>query len=632
MLNACANAFLAVMCFVSLASAQTLPTGDVLGAHDFGNGTGGVKGPNANACIYCHAPHNADTATPLWNQTLSTQAYGLYSSDTAQNPSLQPSVNRASLLCLSCHDGSVAVGQTLATGTLKMTGTMTDVVGTKLQGSHPFSLQTPIKDAASLVSTVASAHTTKDAAVKLIDNNVECSSCHDVHNQYKDKRNQNFLVRDNTGGALCMACHETTQTRTVNGRNNSLVSWTNSIHAKSTVQVATKASLGFYSTVSEYACSSCHVEHNATGAGLLRKNPNRPALADDTSQSCFTCHDGSDNLATPIANILADLQKTGHPYADSSNVHTIGEAVVLDRNRHATCADCHHPHESNPTTSFSSLGEVRPSQTGVPGVRVDGTVTQSVVYQYENCLRCHASSLNKQSLPIYGYMPARSSSIGDPLNVLAEMSLTAGSAHPVMRDAVNVSQPSLLKFMWDVSGTIQNRPMSSRIFCTDCHNSDNNREFGGTGPNGPHGSKNTHILERRYEFSQVAAGTYPAGGPGSPIINPIKNPLVDPSSGGPYSLCAKCHDLSNVLSDVSFKEHSRHVRDLGVSCSVCHSGHGVPAGASTNGKRLINFDLNVVAPSNGVIAYTGSGCTLLCHGQDHSSSGAAAPAKVSAAK
>jgi hypothetical protein len=24
--------------------------------------------------------------------------------------------------------------------------------------------------------------------------------------------------------------------------------------------------------------------------------------------------------------------------------------------------------------------------------------------------------------------------------------------------------------------------------CIECHNSDNNREFGGTGPNGPHGS------------------------------------------------------------------------------------------------------------------------------------------------
>ena len=45
--------------------------------------------------------------------------------------------------------------------------------------------------------------------------------------------------------------------------------------------------------------------------------------------------------------------------------------------------------------------------------------------------------------------------------------------------------------------------MGTQILCTDCHNSDDNREFGGTGANGPHGSKWTHILERRYEFSQI---------------------------------------------------------------------------------------------------------------------------------
>ena len=58
--------------------------------------------------------------------------------------------------------------------------------------------------------------------------------------------------------------------------------------------------------------------------------------------------------------------------------------------------------------------------------------------------------------------------------------------------------------------------MGTQIFCTDCHNSDDNREFGGTGPNGPHGSTLTHILERDYEFSQAPC---PAGS--SLISSPI---------------------------------------------------------------------------------------------------------------
>ena len=64
-------------------------------------------------------------------------------------------------------------------------------------------------------------------------------------------------------------------------------------------------------------------------------------------------------------------------------------------------------------------------------------------------------------------------------------------------------QPSLLPNMLNLDGVTQGRAMGTQILCTDCHNSDDNREFGGTGANGPHGSRWTHILERRYEFSQA---------------------------------------------------------------------------------------------------------------------------------
>jgi hypothetical protein len=191
----------------------------------------------------------------------------------------------------------------------------------------------------------------------------------------------------------------------------------------------------------------------------------------------------------------------------------------------------------------------------------------------------------------------------------------------MMQDKLQ-SHPSLLSAMRDLAGTTQKRPMGTRLLCTDCHNSDTNREFGGAGPNGPHGSKNFHILERRYEFSQVALGIFPAGGPGSLIINVLKNPLTDPASGGPYSMCAKCHDLTSVLSDVSWTKHSQHVRDEGISCSVCHSGHGVPAGSTgVNGTRLVSFDMNVVAPNGGVISYSGGTCTLTCHMVNHNPDG-----------
>jgi predicted CXXCH cytochrome family protein len=618
------SAVLAMCLAAGGASAQVVPNRDVLGVHDLSAGTSPLRGPNANACIYCHVPHKSVTATPLWNQTLSTQPYTFYSSGTSQNVSVQPVIGKVSTLCLSCHDGTVGVGQTAAYGTLKMSGSI-EAMGSKLEGSHPFSLQLPIKDAANLVASIAATHTTKDPTVKLIDGNVECSTCHDVHRQDTDPRSPNFLVRDASSGQLCLACHEVAA-RTVNSRDNSLSRWTSSVHSQSAINVAPKAGMGNYTTIAEYACSTCHVTHNATGPGLLRKNINRPANVDDTAQACFTCHDGSDNLVQPIRNVLADFQKIGHPNSDSTNPHILGEEIVLDRNRHATCADCHNSHAASPTVTFTGTPELRPSQTGVTGVAIDGSILKTAANQYENCLRCHGASANKQSLAKYGYMPTRALYVGDLLNVLLQFNTSATSTHPVMRDATNSSQPSLLNSQWDLSGKVQVRAMGTRILCTDCHNSDNNREFGGTGPNGPHGSRFDPVLERTYLMSMVSPGIFPAGGPGSSIVNLSPNPTLDPVTS-PYALCAKCHDLTIINSNTSFPAHSNHMT-AGISCSVCHSAHGVQAGTTgVSGRRLVTFDLNVVAPNKGVLSYGANGtCTLTCHMMNHEANGTVAPA------
>lgn len=174
-------------------------------------------------------------------------------------------------------------------------------------------------------------------------------------------------------------------------------------------------------------------------------------------------------------------------------------------------------------------------------------------------------------------------------------------------------QPSLRSNMLDIDGARQGRSMGVRLLCTDCHNSDDNREFGGTGPNGPHGSKYTHLLERRYDMSQAPV-------PGQPITNLIVPPNLTPT--GNYALCAKCHDLANVVSNSSFSQHARHIND-GFSCSVCHTAHGMGSQtAMISGERMVNFDTNVVAPNGRMpISYrrsTGS-CTLTCHGHAHGS-------------
>jgi hypothetical protein len=609
-----ATALACVLLLAALTGAQTpTPTTDVLGVHDMSSTSSPLHGSNTNACIYCHAPHNALSTPALWNQTLSTNAYILNPSSTT-TPSEPAKVGMASQRCLSCHDGTVGVGRTVAIGTLQMSGTFFANLGTQLAGSHPFSMQPQLKDDATLVSTLVASHTTKDPAVLLVDNNIECPTCHDVHNQYRDPYSPKFLVRDNTGSRLCLACHDV-GVRTVDGITNSLTSWPNSAHAVSTIAVASKAQLGGYATVNQFGCSKCHSSHDGVGMALLRKNLDAPGDADETSQGCLTCHDGSDNLVPPILNVLGAINgQQGHPFSDANNPHGTNEPVVLDRNRHATCADCHNPHAAQSTTSFSATPDLRPAQKGVAGVTMDGVAVSTATYQYENCLRCHGTSQNKRSLPAYGYMPARALFSGDTLDVSLQFAHGATSSHPVMHDALNLARPSLLKAMWNIDSTTQGRAMSLRILCTDCHNNDNDREFGGTGPNGPHGSKYDHILERRYLISQVG----PGASPGSAIVNLNPKPILDSSPSAPYALCAKCHDLSYINSGASWPGHTSHIQ-AGFSCSVCHSAHGVPAGTSgVTGKAMVNFDMNVVGSDNGLpVSYNGSTCTLTCHQESH---------------
>ena len=616
------------VCIFAKAQTVTAPIpADALGMHNLTTASGSsVSAQGSFGCTFCHAPHSGlGGVTPLWNQTLSTQTYTPYTSTTyKQQGSSQLVIGKSSSLCLSCHDGTVATGQTAAYGKVPVNGSMNnqDVMGTNLSGSHPFSLVLPIKDSPDLAASIVAQGVTADLkqAVKLVNGNVECTSCHNPHAQAIDPIAQNFLVRDSSNGQMCLACHD--PNRIVTGQTNLLSGWSSSIHAVATNQVAISAHVGSYPTVAVNACTSCHTEHNAGGpARLLRSaSPSTPGV-DASTQDCLTCHSGAGSISPAALNVYAEFSKSGpHLLPAGVNLHDEAESAVVNNNRHATCVDCHNAHATNPLTAFSMPPAVRPPQTNVVGVSaVDGvTVVTPAINQYETCFRCHGTSSGKQVLPLkYGYLPTRLVFVGDPLNLVTQFSATSTSSHPVTHDSNSpLPQPSLLTYMSNENGTQSTRLMGTRIFCTDCHNSDDNREFDGTGPAGPHGSIYPHILERNYVMSQTAA-------PGGAVTNTFPNPDVSPQ--GPYALCAKCHNLSVVFSAASWPQHVNHVSQDGLSCSVCHTAHGLGANnGNISGNSLINFDIGVVAQDQTApISYNAATntCTLVCHNAAHNPDG-----------
>jgi len=215
--------------FALAASALALATGGaVLGGiedshHDFDD----MSQSNFETCRPCHTPHNADTTVtdaPLWNHEVTSAAYQPYSS-----PTLDASVGQASgvtKLCLSCHDGTVAVDSFGgATGTYVLGPGNFGDLGTDLSKHHPVSfvydtalavadgeLRDPTSAPSGLGGTVASD--------LLIGGRLECSSCHDVHLERNTqgclgchfvggRTTWSLSLRiDNTDSALCLTCHK----------------------------------------------------------------------------------------------------------------------------------------------------------------------------------------------------------------------------------------------------------------------------------------------------------------------------------------------------------------------------------------------------------------------------------------
>jgi predicted CXXCH cytochrome family protein len=625
-----ARAAFVLMTLVLLATfAVAQVTTDVLGKHDFTASSGSsVVQSGSMGCTFCHAPHGGRGDTPLWNQTLSNQSYTPYKSTTShQTGQTQPAIGTSTRLCLSCHDGTVGVGQSVAYGQLSTSGKISNsaVLNSNLNISHPFSLVLPVKDAANLAASIVAQGKTADptGAVKLVNGNIECTSCHDPHVETIDKIAKKFLVRDSSAGQMCLACHD--PSRTMSGQVNLLNGWPAGIHTTATNTASGQASVGSYANVAQNACDSCHQPHNAgSSTRLLRSATPANSSADPSSQPCVTCHNGSTAVTPSPPNVMAEFsKKTFHPFATSTgqNSHDPTEAVLLNGNRHSACADCHNPHAAQKPAIWSAPPKIREAQAGVQGISAtDGaTIVSPAQNQYESCFRCHGESTGKVAdqnyINTYGYLPRRMIGPTDPLNTRVQFDQQY-SSHPVSHPRTGVNVPSLRTTMTNIDGST---PASggrtpSQIFCSDCHNSDDNREFGSTGAAGPHGSSYVHILERRYELAQAVT-------PGGPVTNVFKNPdLV--TSAGPYALCAKCHDLQKLMTDGTFR-HQPHVVTDGLSCSACHTAHGLGGtNANLSGDSLVDFDLNVVAQRNKKLQFDSGKrtCTLTCHNHNHNNS------------
>ncbi|MFQ5657870.1 MAG: cytochrome c3 family protein [Candidatus Methylomirabilales bacterium] len=497
----------------------------------------------SEVCVFCHTPHNANPLSPpLWNREFSSANYTPYDSPSIQAAVGQP--NGYSKLCLSCHDGTIAIGAVRnvrgQSATIQMTGTGPGgtmpaggtLIGTNLLNDHPVSfvfdqalrsadgeLVDPLTLTGRILLYPGTNPTVRDS--------VQCTTCHDPHTVEFPK----FLRKSPKGQAdnLCLTCHEKP-------------GWLGSTHESDTFFWPRDQTT---EQVRDHSCFGCHTPHTIDGAERLLRNA-AVAGASAIEETCYLCHQtaASGGIAQDIQTEFNKIWK--HPVALNPGAHKpvfitrppagLPENVQLNPGspaedhrftdqKHVECVDCHNPHRVKKTNRTE----------GMRGINLNGTIVDNVTndpnpadgqpsqVQYPVCLRCHGDTYYK----VIGTITLPSGAT--PSNKRIEFQTTNSAFHPVGGPGRNTSTNLNAQLTPNGLGT------SSVIKCTDCHNSNAYEGTSGRAPStgiastpvGPHGSIYGSIRRGRYE-----------------------NTLPGPSTWNPanFNLCFLCHDVTALMS------------------------------------------------------------------------------------
>jgi len=253
---------IALFLAVDVRNATSIVAG---GYHDLSMwGQAKMQYDTTEICVFCHTPHHANktqtyTTDPaieggggtlngqfLWNRRIPlATSFTPYSSPTLNAVISGPGIT--SLLCLSCHDGIGAMNVLLNyprdTGTAGVLapaglftknqfgdfaltdpengsrnigggvcdgalGTGCDVnTGGDLQNDHPIGFSYDDAHAADPTGLKDISDATLIKRMAITGGRLECSTCHDPHLTNPEGGSNSFLVIDNTGSAMCLACH-----------------------------------------------------------------------------------------------------------------------------------------------------------------------------------------------------------------------------------------------------------------------------------------------------------------------------------------------------------------------------------------------------------------------------------------
>lgn len=619
--------------FISVSFSSVLNTKHNLST----SGTGTIKGSSEQeVCAFCHIPHNSQPGKPLWNRQMPSSSYTMYTSTYLERSnypipndlgSSNDSPGQLSRQCLSCHDGTIAIGgiyairgtvlgsalsvnDTNPDGTMKATAS--GYIGTDLRVHHPVGFEYDSSVTIPFGSGVKTIElkTTPTSPVKLYSisgtNYVECASCHDPHTE-----NTKFLRVDvgNHGqnvSQTCVSCHQKD-------------GWTGSAHQSQTDTYSDASVNSAYGTnsVNDLGCVNCHTPHNGNGSPYLLRQVEQNTCFKGASGSVATAPCHSSGGTKNIENVLSRTYGHGNTLLSQDNVHTNldvlygtgvsrfpagSKGINWSDSKHVECMDCHNQHQSKagnhrtPSDSTNTWYPASPSNlvsssgplTGATGVEptfgtkwtqpTSFTTMKEATKEYQICMKCHSY----WGLGVATNGSSSFATTSDPsinfTDQAWEFNKNNLSAHPVV---INANSQASNNSIHGLDATQMKTPWKSvgtqTMMCSDCHGTDN--EIGGD-PTGPHGSS--------YKFMLKGEGNYwPTNSSGSHYR---VGESYGSSSNWSGLFCQNCH---NIKAGDGGQPHNQRNEMNGLYCVRCHSA--VPHGSAIS--RLLAYD-NWPSPYN----------------------------------
>ncbi len=179
------------------------------------SGRGQIKSSSeTRICIFCHTSHNSSPDGPLWgHQTTTPGNFTTYNRATLKNQPQQP--NGATKLCLSCHDGTIAVGaikglsRPIPMQNVGAAGEIPELrpsnIGRDLSGTHPVSIPY-LQNSALAVDHLRWPPVDPEGKVGPdADGFVQCTACHDPHDDSRSKKYP--FWNKSTFDEVCKTCH-----------------------------------------------------------------------------------------------------------------------------------------------------------------------------------------------------------------------------------------------------------------------------------------------------------------------------------------------------------------------------------------------------------------------------------------